>query len=442
MNRIDSSDKLSDEHLLWRLWCRFYPLAMTDFAMTLGDMFRPMALSRLPHAEISLAAIGVIKSIAVFFESPIIMLLHASTALSSNKNSHRALWHFMLLLCGIITSIFLAFCYQPIYQWLFIGLFGVSEEIARVAQLPFILMIPWPALIAIRRFYQGILICDHQEKPMATAGIIRLLFTIILLWLGVFFDLEGTLVGALSLIGAVAIEAMTIIYFSYRTPRKSIAQANQQALLPSNVASVARYYAPLGATSTIVWGSRALLVGVIARAPDGILSIAIWTTAMGFVLPVANATRMVQQIVISSITIPRWILLRFSMLIGVASCFVLLVIGFTTPGTLVLKGLLGDNSSIAIASVLVIQICLFLPILTALQNTYQGFLILSGAHWWINVATLINVAVSLILAMILISLKYSGTVAAAIATVLGLSLEVGILIVRNKILTDPWEPNP
>ncbi len=437
MKPMEIPQEVSQRHILWHLWCRFYPLAMTDFAMTLGDMFRPMALSRLPNAEISLAAIGVIKSIAVFFESPIIMILHASTALSSNKASHRALWHFMLLLCGIITSIFLALCYQPIYRGLFIGLFGVSEEIASVAQLPFILMIPWPALIAIRRFYQGILIRDHQEKPMATAGIIRLLFTIILLWLGVFFNLEGTLVGALSLIGAVAIEAMTIIYFSYRSPRKSIAQASHPALLPCNVASVARYYAPLGATSIIVWGARALLVGVIAQAPDGILSIAIWTTAMGFVLPVANATRMVQQIVISSITIPRRILLRFTMLIGVASCFVLLVLGFTMPGTLVLKGLLGDNSRIATASVLVIQICLFLPMLTAFQNTYQGFLILSGAHWWINAATLINVAVSLVLAMILISLEYSGTVAAAIATVLGLSLEVGILMIRNKNLPDP-----
>src|SRR5437762_1468056 len=138
MKKIDSTSlraiSISNTQVLWRLWCRFYPLAMTDFAMTLGDMLRPIALSRLPGTELSLAAIGVIKSIAVFLESPIIMILHASTALSIDKASHRSLGRFTLLACGVLTSIFLVACYQPIYQWLFIDFFGVSLEIAMAAR--------------------------------------------------------------------------------------------------------------------------------------------------------------------------------------------------------------------------------------------------------------------------------------------------------------------
>jgi Na+-driven multidrug efflux pump len=439
MKEIDNTflkaKRIANTQVFWRLWCRFYPLAMTDFAMALGDMLRPIALSRLPGTEVSLAAIGVIKSIAVFLESPIIMILQASTALSINKASHRSLWRFTLMAAGVLTSIFLVSCYEPIYEWLFIDLFGVSLEIAMAARFSFFMMIPWPALIAIRRFYQGLLVRDRQEKSMAMAGAMRLFFTIGLLWAGTLLELNGTMVAALSLIVAVAIEAFMVVYLHHKNTKKDHPFSdNNQSLLPQNVTEVALYYAPLGATSMIVWGARALMLGVIARAPSGVLGIAIWTVAMGFVLPVANATRMVQQIAISSMEISREILVKFTLLIGIGCTLPLLLFGFTDSGSFLLDALLGDNQNISIASILILKICIFLPLLTALQNTYQGFLILAGGHWWINAATIINMMVSLLLAMLLIIFKFSGETSAAIATVLGLFLEVGILMIRYQKL--------
>lgn len=433
MQEIDNTSikakSTSHSQILWSLWCRFYPLAMTDFAMTLGDMLRPIALSRLPGTELSLAAIGVIKSIAVFLESPIIMILHASTALSINRASHRSLWRFTLLASLILTSIFLVSCYQPVYEWLFIDIFGVSQAVALAARLPFLLMVPWPALIAIRRFYQGLLVRDRQEKSLAAAGAMRLIFTVALLWMGILLNLNGTLVAALSLIGAVAIEALMVIYFYVRKPGGEFAlYHDDQTLLPKNITAVARYYAPLGATSMIVWGARALMLVVIARAPNAVLGIAIWTAAMGFVLPVANATRMVQQIVISSKDISFELLLKFALIIGLGSSFFLLLLGFTDSGTFLLNTLLGDNQNISISSLLVIKLCFLLPLLTSLQNTYQGFLILSNGHWLINAATIINTLVSLLLATLLMILKFSGETSAAIATIIGLALEVAILM--------------
>lgn len=426
----EARERASSSHVLWDLWRRFYPLAMTDFAMTLGDMLRPIALSRLPNTELALAATGVVKSIAVFLESPIIMILHASTALSANKQSHRALWSFTLMSCGMLSSIFLVMFFQPLYDWLFIDLFGVSQETAALARFPFFLMIPWPALIAVRRFHQGLLVRHRREQAMAQAGMIRLLFTVLVLWAGTKMELQGTTVAALSLIGAVAIEALVVVYLSLRA--KFSLQEIETTTLPTNVVSVARYYAPLGSTSMIVWGARALILGVIARAPDGVFGIAIWTAAMGFVLPIANATRMVQQIVISSPTVSRQMLLRFTLIIGAGCSLPLIVLGFTEPGLKMLSALLGDKSTIINASILVMEICFVLPLLTAFQNSYQGFLILSNKHWWINAATLINVVVSLGLTMVLINSGMSGEASAAIATMLGLFIEVGILIMKNR----------
>lgn len=435
MKDIDSDSTIakstSQGQILWGLWCRFYPLAMTDFAMTLGDVLRPVSLARLPHTEISLAAIGVIKSIAVFLESPIIMILHASTALSKNKKSHEALWTFTLFISGILTSIFLVLCFEPIYNWLFFELFAVSQEIAIAARASFYLMIPWPALIAIRRYYQGYLVRDRQEKSIATAGLIRLLFTVGVLWIGTLYNFDGTMVAAISLISAVAIETIVVVYYSRRSVEKyPLSEENHQ--IATTVTGVARFYAPLGSTSMLVWAARALIIGIIARAPDGLFGIAVWTAACGFILPIANATRMVQQIVISSTSIPEQTLLRFAYVVGGGCSVSLLVLGFTPFGISLVNVLLGNNDSIAHAIIPVMQISLLVPLMTAFQNTYQGFLIVMKAHWWINFATVVNAVISLALAAILIKLKHSGAWAAAIASLVGLSIEVVILVMCHR----------
>ena len=55
-------------------------------------------VARLPDPTIHLAAYGgVVFPIALIIESPIIMLLSASTALSKDWASYRKLWYFMMI---------------------------------------------------------------------------------------------------------------------------------------------------------------------------------------------------------------------------------------------------------------------------------------------------------------------------------------------------------
>ena len=126
--------------------------------MALGDPLQTMTLARLAQPSVHLAAMGILKAVANFLESPIIMILHASTALSKGRASRRALGWFTLLLSALLTVLFLALAVEPLYSWLLLSVFRSSTEVAREARPALILLTLWPAIIAWRRYYQGQLI--------------------------------------------------------------------------------------------------------------------------------------------------------------------------------------------------------------------------------------------------------------------------------------------
>ncbi len=412
---------------LWELWRQFYPLAMSDFTMALGDTLRTIALGRFPNPEVTFAVIGVVKSIAVCLESPIITILHASTALSVDRQSHRALGRFTCILSGLLTLIFLSLCVQPLSGWLFCDVFGLAPSVAELAIVALIFMVPWPASIACRRFYQGILIRNRQEKEMSYAAIMRLAFTALVLMIGYRLELDAILIAVISLVGAVILEALVVVYCTRSVP---LAQSvdKSRGNFPLTVKGIAKYYVPLGSTSVAVWVGRAALVAVIAHANDGMLAVAGWTVASGFFLPIANSTRMLQQIVIAAPKhVSHRLLFRFSLIIGVCACLPMMFLAFAAPGTNLLLILMGDNNLMLGALLPSLQVLFFLPGLVALENYLQGRLILLGAFWWINCATIINIGTMLLLCSLLIFFGVSGALAAALASLTALVIEIVLL---------------
>ena len=77
---------MSQNHQLIQLWKQFIPLSLSDVTMALGDPLTTTTLAHLADSRINLAAVGVAKTIAIFCESPNIMLLHASNALAPPKH--------------------------------------------------------------------------------------------------------------------------------------------------------------------------------------------------------------------------------------------------------------------------------------------------------------------------------------------------------------------
>jgi len=199
---------------LWDLLAKFFPLAMTDLAMTIGDPLRSIALGNLARPQVSLASTGAVKSIAVFLESSVIMILQSSTALCTNEKSFRSLRILTLVLSIFLSAFFCALCYDPVFYFVMEDVLGLNHTVASASHLPLILMVPWPCMIAWRRLYQGKLIRGGNEKLVAAAGVGRLLFVILVLLVGVKFRWDGAVLASISLIGSVIVEAVLVQFFS------------------------------------------------------------------------------------------------------------------------------------------------------------------------------------------------------------------------------------
>jgi hypothetical protein len=409
---------------------RFLPLSLSDVVMTLGDPLQTMALSRLADAREVLAAVGVVKAMAVFLESPVIMILHASTALSGNAASRRALVRFTLCLSGLLVGVFLLLTWRPIYDALLSRVFGVGPAIAATGRIAFLLMVPWPAVIAWRRLQQGLLIRSGRSRQVGWASLGRLAWVALALSVGLLLNTSGALLAGLTLIGAVLVEAIIVTVFARRakiTCSSPPAHAEDPGL-PSTIGGVTRFYVPLASTMLIVWGGRATLISLVARAPDGALALAAWPAAWGLVLSIANATRMVQQIVISSAgEATRGPLIRFVLLVGGGCSAVLLLFGFTPSGARLLAGFLGEHGDLVAAALPVVRITALFPLFLAVQNALQGLLIRDGKNWRINTATLAGVGATLLLAFVLVRSGSPGAASAAWAMVVGILIEILVL---------------
>ncbi|MBE9004542.1 hypothetical protein IQ259_05720 [Fortiea sp. LEGE XX443] len=425
------SNQISSGRSLLALLTQFIPLSLSDVAMTLGDPLQTSALSRLPFPQETLAGVGVVKGVAIFLESPIIMILHASTALGGQAKSRRALWQFTIIGGLVLSGIFLLLTWEPLYNWLLLDIFGVSSSIAARGRTTFLLMFLWPFVIAWRRFFQGLLIRAHKSIAVGWASVARLTWVIVALAVGVSLRLDGAMLAGITMMGAILIEAVLVTWFCLRLG--AIAILNQQVYsetkkLPQTFGGVTFYYLPLASTMLVVWGARAILLSLIARSFDGSLALAVWPAAWGLVLSVANGTRMIQQVVISVYEeTSKRTLAAFVIIVGLSFTLIPFWLGYTEQGLFLLRQFLGNNPPLVEAARPVVQILSCLPLLLALQNTFQGLLIHKGKNWFINLATLVAAIFTLVVCGSLIFTRHSGATSAAFGMLAGVISEVVVL---------------
>jgi Na+-driven multidrug efflux pump len=419
---------MSRNRQLIQLWQQFIPLSLSDVTMALGDPLTTTTLAHLPDPRTNIAAVGVAKAIAIFCESPIIMLLHASNALAPTRSSRQALWKFALIASGAMSLLLALITIPAIFAIVGEGWLGVTPSLSSTVRSVLIIVILWPLAIGWRRYFQGLLINSGQSYAVAQAGVVRLLAVGIILAGGFIFKANGAVVAGLSLVWGVIAEAVAVTYLAKKLGATTLPEVISVPELPQDLAGVWKFYAPLGGTMMLVWGARAALVGIVARANDGEIALAAWPAAWGLVLVIANSTRMVQQIIIRNRQlIPDKLLITFAITVGVVCSLILLLVSGTPSSTEAIGWFIGDDQELIERVRPVLLICAVIPLLVSIQNAMQGFLVSEGRTWGVNQAAWVGAIVMLATAYLGVKLGQNGAVAAAIGMSLGGIMEIGYL---------------
>ena len=419
---------MSRNRQLIQLWQQFIPLSLSDVTMALGDPLTTTTLAHLPDPRTNIAAVGVAKAIAIFCESPIIMLLHTSNALAPTQASRQALWKFALIASGAMSLLLALTTIPAVFAIVGEGWLGVSPSLSGTIRSVLTIAILWPLAIGWRRYFQGLLIHSGQSYAVAQAGIVRLLVVGIILAGGFTLKANGAVVAGMSLVWGVIAEAVAVTYLARKLGATKLPELISTPELPQDVAGVWKFYAPLGGTMMLVWGARAALVGIVARAEDGAIALVAWPAAWGLVLVIANSTRMVQQVIIRNRQLlPDRLLITFAITVGIVCSLILLSVSGTSISAAAIGWFVGNDEELIARVRPVLLICTVIPLCVSVQNAIQGFLVSEGHTWGINQAAWIGAIVMLGTAYLGAQSGQNGAIAAAIGMILGNIMEIGYL---------------
>ena len=120
------------EVTLSRVAATWWPLAASWGLMGVEQPAIGAVIARLAEPKLQLAAYGgVVFPLALVIEAPVIMLLAASTELSRDPASHRALRRFTHQLGLSLTLLHVLIAFTPLYDALVGGVLGSPTTCAR-----------------------------------------------------------------------------------------------------------------------------------------------------------------------------------------------------------------------------------------------------------------------------------------------------------------------
>jgi len=394
-----TSLKPMTQRLILAFWL---PLAASWVLMTLEGPFVQAAIARLPDPETSLAAFGIVVSLSVTIEAPVIMLLATSTALSRDRAAYAVLRRFMLALNLLLTVVAALVAFTPVYEWIVAGAMGVPEHIAVAARPGMRIMTLWSAAIGWRRFHQGVLIRFGQTRRVTYGTGVRLLASagtaaVLALW----GELPGVWVGSCALMAGVLAEAVLVTLLVRPTLARHLASpvlaASPPTLTPTlTLRRVIGFHAPLAATSVLTLLSQPLISAGLARMAFPEQSLAAWPVAFSLVLFTRSFGLAVQEVVIALTDGPETLgpLRRFSLSVALGSVLVLALIAGTPLADLYLREITSVSAELADFVVPGLQAALLLPGLTALQSWLRALLMKGEATVSIYQAMGLNLVIT------------------------------------------------
>jgi hypothetical protein len=392
-------------------------------------------VARLAHPEIHLAAYGgVVFPIALIIESPIIMLLAASTALSRDWASYLKMRRFMMIASAGLTLLHVALAFTPLYDLVLVRLLNPPKEIIEPARLGLMLMLPWTWAIAYRRFHQGVLIRAGQSNTVGLGTLVRLSANIIVLAIGYSLQTLPGIVVATSAVSAGVISEALFVGWRVRPALEGLKRA--PALAQSLTWSAfAHFYLPLVMTSLLTLLALPLGSAGMSRMDQALASLAIWPALSGILFLLRSVGIAYNEVVVALLEQPRAVesLRRFAYKIAIVTTLVPLLVAVTPLGEFWFAQVSGLPPELAALAQTALGLAVLLPGFTVLQSFFQGVLMHDRQTRGITEAVALSLLTSaLILGLGIAGGDLTGVYIAQIAFVIGAAVQTLWLWRRSR----------
>jgi Na+-driven multidrug efflux pump len=435
---VDTTERLTYR----RIFLFWGPLALTWLMMAFEQPILITFIARLNDAKYNLAAFGIAGSFAMIIESPIIMLMSASTAIVTGRNSYRKLKRFTDILNACITGLQIIILIPPVFNYIVIGLMEVPEDVARLAHIALIIFLPWAASIGYRRFYQGILIRNNLTRRVTYGTLVRLSVIVITGLLLYFTGAKGAYLGAGAMSLAVLCEAIATRIMVSRT-LKDLLNKEDHENDNLRLRSIAKFYYPLALTSILSLGVHPFVTFFLGRSYMAVESLAVLPVVTSLVFIFRSLGLSYQEVNIALIGKEKQnytVLRNFAIYLGLLVTILISILAFTPLAEIWFIKVSGLSRELADLSYLPLKIMIILPVLTVLLNFQRSTLIINGTTRPISIATALELAgIIIVLLVCVVFLNLTGVVAASLAFVTGRIMSNLYMTPKHIAAVRGWE---
>lgn len=414
------------------------PLFASWLLMTAEGPLISAAINRLPNEVIMLAAMGIVTSLSITIESPIINLLATSTALVRDRQSYLMVRRFTVHWCLALTIVAIAVAYTPLFDLIVYRVLDVPNEIGQWVRPGMRIMIFWSAAIGWRRFLQGILIRHKKTRQVAYGTVVRLIASggaviVLALW----GQWPGVVIGSISLMAGVLAEATYATYASRRIISESLPPSSTPATGSGlTYRRLFWFHFPLAATSVLILLMQPMVTSSLARLDQPTLSLAAWPIIFQILLMARAAAMALPEVIIAlhqdqETFIP---LRRFSYYLVGGTSLLMALFTFTPLSQwylLNVQDMTIDVTALANSSFVLF---LFFPAMAVITSWLRGLLIQSSHTRYVNAGMAINLTITALILFGGVQRQWPGLITAALALNLASLGEVFYLLWRTQHL--------
>lgn len=421
---------------------RFYlPLAANAVLMSVETPVVIAGVSRLPDAELQLAAYGVLTALSWWLVNLGAPLIHTGNTLGRTRRSFLLLRNFSLATCALATLLAAAIYFTPAYDFVVQGLLGASEPIAKAALPGTQLMVAVSFTIGYRRFYQGLLIRHGYTSIIGWCTLVRVVVVVVAVWAGVSLgSLSGATMAGAALSASASVECAVVAVFAEAILRRRHGPRWEPGTaFRLDYGAVLRFYAPLAVMMLLTGMSRPVITAAMNRLPEPILSLAAFPVAYGVFNLVYAPLYPLVQIIIALVKdrTSYDVVVRFARAACLAGTLALFLATLTPAVDLYLSVVLGVPSQVRLAAVPAAQVLSLYFVVQAFHNEYQGLLVAARRTLYPQIASAVNMAVlALVLALGVVLGGLPGVVIGSLAYVVGFAAEAVVLRRQSATLRE------
>ena len=310
------------------------PLALTWAIMGVEIPVVSVAVAALPDPTANLAALGAAIALAWFSETPTVNLTPTTLRLAGDDASYLTMRRYAVALCLLALGLNTVLAATPLMQVIMQTVVGVPEGLSILAAKAYLWLLPWPAAIGMRRFYQAVMIRQGATRRVAYGTGIRLAVlsgTAALLatteWL------TGAESGALALSLGVIFEGAAARVMAAGSIRELRATAPDDP--PLTFRAFWQLYWPLTVMMMLNLAVSALVTMGLAKAKDAAVALAAFPVAHGVNFIARALATSFQEPVIAYLGRDerhRPALAKFAIWLGCVLTIVLALLAFTRAG--------------------------------------------------------------------------------------------------------------